>query len=249
MQCCVLNWHGRAGYQRRPLGVRNLRRGKPLLDSIDRIHRRWWRAVVVALQRLNEFRRRAHDRDTRDISLERKGVTFILQQDNRFARSLQRKLPMFGRINFAEWNLAIGVALRWIEHPELESRPEQPPQGVVQFSLGNQLVVHSLHQCRKRLPFTEAAFQIGSRLHCGSGGVGHVRSVVVASVHVGDSGAIAHDVAVEVPCVSQVVPKQHVAGAGGRTINGVVGAHDGLRMRLGNCSTERRQIGVFQVVG
>ncbi len=78
--------------------------------------------------------------------------------------------------------------------------------------------------------------------------MGHVGRVVVAGVDVGDGGAVGDDVAVEVPVVAEVLLQEHFVGAGGRTVDGVVGAHDGLRVGLSNGGAEGGQVGVFEVV-
>ena len=181
-------------------------------------------------------------------ALQRKRVVFVLQQNHRFARRLQRKLAVLGGIHLAEWNPAVCVTRRRIEHAELEARAEEATQGVIEFSFGDQLVVDGLAPARKSLPLTIPALEIGTGFHRGGGRVGHVGSIVVAGVHVGDGGAIAHDISVKVPGVAQMIAQQHGAGTGGRPVNGVISAHDRLRVRLGDGRAERGQIGVLKIV-
>ena len=98
------------------------------------------------------------------------------------------------------------------------------------------------------LALAEAAFEIGAGLHGVGGGVGHVGRVVVAGDDVGDGGAIADDVAVEVPGVAEVILQEHGVGAGGGAVDGVVGAHHGLRVGLRDGGAEGGQVGVFEIV-
>ena len=71
--------------------------------------------------------------------------------------------------------------------------------------------------------------------------MGHVGRVVMAGVHVGDGGAIADHIAIEVPCIAQVVLQKHGVSARGRTVNRVIGAHHRLGMRLSYGRTKRRK--------
>ena len=70
---------------------------------------------------------------------------------------------------------------------------------------------------------------------------------LVSLVHVDDGAAIGDHKALESPCVAEVLFQQHLAGAGGPPIDGVVGAHDGLHLALDDGGAERREIGFFEV--
>ncbi len=67
-------------------------------------------------------------------------------------------------------------------------------------------------------------------------------------VHVGDGGAIADHVAVELPRVAQMVAQKHGVGAGRRAVNRVIGAHHGLGVRFGHGRAKGRQVGVLKIV-
>jgi len=64
-------------------------------------------------------------------------------------------------------------------------------------------------------------------------------AVVDVGVHVGDGGAIADHIAVEVPCIAQVVLQKHGIRARLSAVNRDIGAH---------CRTERWQMRVFQIM-
>jgi len=70
----------------------------------------------------------------------------------------------------------------------------------------------------------------------------------MTGVHVGDGGAIADHVAIEVPCIAQVVLQKHGVGARRSTVNRVIGAHYRLGVRSSYGRTERWQIRVFQIM-
>ena len=78
-------------------------------------------------------------------------------------------------------------------------------QSIVKFGFGDQLVVCGLHQRRKSLALTKPALEIGAGFHRSRSGVSHVRSVMVAGVHVGNRGAVADDVSVKVPGIAQMI--------------------------------------------
>ncbi len=118
----------------------------------------------------------------------------------------------------------------------------------IDLGFGDQLLLNGLDERWKGLTLTVTAFQIGAGLHGGGGGVGHVRGVVVAGVDVGNGGAIAHDVAVEVPRIAEMVLQKHGVGASRRAVDGVVRAHDGLGVGFGDGGTEGGQVSIFQVV-
>ena len=68
-------------------------------------------------------------------------------------------------------------------------------------------------------PSPKAALQIGPGFQRGGGGVGHVRRIMVAGIHVGDRGTIADHIAIEVPVIAQMIAQQHGVGAGGRAVD------------------------------
>jgi hypothetical protein len=68
---------------------------------------------------------------------------------------------------------------------------------------------------------------------------------VVAVVDVDDGAAVGDDVALEVPLAAKLVLQQELVGAGGLAVDGVVGAHDGVGVALGDGGAEGGQVGVF----
>ncbi len=105
-----------------------------------------------------------------------------------------------------------------------------------------------LDECREGLAVAETALEIGARFHGIGGSLGHVRRVVVAGVDVGDGGAVTDDVAGEGPGGAKMIMQQHGVSAGRRAVDGVIGAHHGLRVAFGDGGAEGGQVGVFEVV-
>jgi hypothetical protein len=70
----------------------------------------------------------------------------------------------------------------------------------------------------------------------------------MAGEDVGGGGAVGDDVAVEVPRVAEVLLEEHGIGAGRGSVDGVIGAHDGLRVGLSDGGAEGGQVGIFEVV-
>ena len=132
--------------------------------------------------------------------------------------------------------------------PRRKRAREETAERGVEFGFRDEVLVHGVDESGIGLPFAEAALEIGAGFYRGGGGVGHVGSEVVAGVDVGDGGAIADDVAVEVPGIAQMIAQEHGVGAGGRSVDGVVGAHHGLSVGLGDGGAEGGQIGVLEIV-
>ena len=113
---------------------------------------------------------------------------------------------------------------------------------------GDQTLVDGVDEGGEGLAFHVAAFEVGAGFHGVGCGVGHIGRVVVAGENIGNGGAVGDDVAVEVPGVAQMIAQQHGVGARRSAVDRVVGAHRGLRVRLGNGGAEGGQIGVFEIV-
>ena len=60
--------------------------------------------------------------------------------------------------------------------------------------------------------------------------------------------AIGDDVAVESPILAQMLFKEHGVRTGGRAVDGVVGAHDRIRMAVHDSGAECRQVRVLKIV-
>ena len=132
--------------------------------------------------------------------------------------------------------------------PRLEAGEEEAMERVVEFGLGDEVLVDGVDEGGEGLALGEAALEVGAGFDGEGGGVGHVGGEVVAGVDVGDGGAVGDDVAVEVPGVAEVVFEEHGVGAGGGAVDGVVGAHDGLGVGFGDGGAEGGEVGVFEIV-
>ena len=108
--------------------------------------------------------------------------------------------------------------------------------------------MHGVDQSGEGLPLSESALQISARLHRGCGGMRHIWSVVMAGVDVCHGGAVTDDISVKMPGVAEMIAQQHGVGAGGSSIDGVIGAHDGLGVGFGHCSAEGGKVGVLEIV-
>src|SRR5271170_4156418 len=112
---------------------------------------------------------------------------------------------MLRRIVLAYWNSTIGIAGSGIEHAETKARGEEATQCGVDLRFCDEVLMYRVDESWISLSFAEAALEIGAGLHRSGRCVGHIGSEVVTSIDVGDSSAIADDVAVEVPGVAQVI--------------------------------------------
>ena len=72
--------------------------------------------------------------------------------------------------------------------------------------------------------------------------------MAVGLVEVVDGAAVGGDEAVEVPVVAEDVAEEHLAGAGGDFVDGVVGAHDGVGLAFDDGGAEGGQVGVPEIV-
>ncbi len=123
----------------------------------------------------------------------------VFEQHHGFARGLQRELTVRGRVDFGEGDATVGEAVGRVEHPEFEACAEEAAEGGVEISFWYQVAVNGFDECGEGLAVAETALEIGAGLYGVGGGLGHVRSVVVTGVDVGDGGAVTDDVAGEGP--------------------------------------------------
>ena len=249
MERGVLDGDGVACDECRALGVVHVGRGEALFDAVEWVDGLGRGSVVVALERLDVFGGGTDDGDRRDGGFEREGVVLVFEEDDGFARGLEGEPAVLGGIDFAEGDLAVREAGGRVKHAELEARAEEAMEGGVDFGFGDEVLVDGVDERGIGLALAVAAFEVGAGFDGGSGGVGHVGGEVMAGEDVGNGAAVGDDVAVEVPCVAEVLLKEHGVGAGGSSIDGVIGAHDGLRVGFSNGGAEGGQVGVFEVVG
>ncbi len=210
--------------------------------------RGWRRTVVVALQGLDELCVGPMTAMLADAGLEGKDVVLVFEEDHGFACGLEGEGAVLGGVVFGEGDAAVGEAGGRIEHAETEAGAEEAMEGGVDLGFGDEVLMDGFDESGEGLALAEAALEVGAGFDGGGGGVGHVGCVVVAGVDVGDGGAVADDVAVEVPGVAEVIAEEHGVGAGGRSVDGVVGAHDGLRVGFGDGGAEGGEVGVFKIV-
>ena len=248
MQRCVFDRHRQPFDEAGALGIGDFGGGEALFNPVERINRRRRWAVVVALQGLDEFCSGTDDCDATYTGFEGKRLVLIFEENHGLARGLKRELAMLRRVVLADRNATVGVAGRRIEHAETEACGEEAAQRSVDFRFCDEVLVHGIDESWIGLPFAEAALEIGAGFYCSGGGVGHIRGEVVTGIDVGDGGAVTDDIAVKVPGVAQVIAQEHGVRAGGRSVDCVVGAHDGLSMGLRDGGAEGRQIGVLEIV-
>src|SRR5580704_153575 len=108
--------------------------------------------------------------------------------------------------------------------------------------------MHGVDQSGEGLPLSESALQISAGLHRGCGSMDHIRSVMMASVDVCHGGAVTDDISVKMPGVAEMIAQEHGIGTGGSSVDGVIGAHDGLGMGFGHGSAEGGKVGVLEIV-
>ncbi len=155
---------------------------------------------------------------------------------------------MLGGVHFGHREAAVGEGFGGVEHAEFEAGAEEAAEGDVEFGFGDEALMYGIDECGIGLTFGEAALEIGAGFDRVGGSVGHVGRVVVAGEDVGGGGTVRDDVAGEVPVIAEVIAKQHGVGASGRAVDGVVGAHHGLRVGFGDGGAECGEVGVFEVV-
>src|SRR5580700_6848687 len=102
------------------LRVADVRRGEALFDAGEWVDRVGRRSVVVALERLDELGGGTDDSDRGDVGFEREDVVLVPEQDHGFASGAEGESAVRGGVDFAEGDLAVGVAGRRVEHAELE---------------------------------------------------------------------------------------------------------------------------------
>ncbi len=95
-----------------------------------------------------------------------------------------------------------------------------------------------------------AAVGVGTGEDAGGGAGCEVGGVVMAVGlgEVADGAAVGGDEALEVPVAAEDVAEEHFAGAGRDFVDGVVGAHDGVGVALGDGGAEGGQVGVPEIV-
>ena len=93
----------------------------------------------------------------------------------------------------------------------------------------------------------DAAREISAGLKRDRSRVHDIRRVVVAFGDVHDSAAVRDDESFEPPCAAQMILQQHLVGAGGVSVDGVVGTHDGLDVSVDHGGAEGGEVGFLEV--
>ena len=74
-----------------------------------------------------------------------------------------------------------------------------------------------------------------------------VGGLLVPVGNIDDGAAVGDHEALEAPGLAEVLLEQHLVGAGGELIDGVVGAHHGLHLAFGDGGAKGGQIGLFEI--
>ena len=215
------------------------------LDAVDRKRGVGGDGVVVAFNRGERSGVGTDDRDLFEAWLKRENAV-ILEQDDGLLGRFQGEGEVLRRVNDRKGDLCVLHFRRRIEHAELEACGEETLDGSIDFGLGNEVLVDGIDEGFIRL----AAVRVCAGFHRGRAGVRHVGRVVMASIgkEVADGAAVRRDEAMEAPVLVKVVLQELRVGAGGNVIDSVVGAHDGVGVRILDGGAEGREIGVFKVV-
>ena len=176
--------------------------------------------------------------------LERQSAV-VLEQDDAFFGGFARGLAVGFRRDGGERDAIERGAWR-IEHAELEARSVEALGGLCDQVFGDEPLAHGIGEgVEAGCPHT--AGEICASLQRENGGVLDIGSLLVALVHVDDGAAVGDDEAFEAPCVAEMLFQQHLVGAGGPIVDGVVGAHHRLHVALRDGGAESGEVGFFEI--
>ncbi len=203
-------------------------------------------AVVIALDRRQRRAVRPDDGDCLVPARFQRQNTVVLQQHHRLFRGLLRDSRVRGRVHFTEWNLCVQHGARGVEQPQPDACLKQAAQAHVDVRLLDEPRLHGIAEPA----VGAAAVGVGAGEQSGLVGMDgvRVRHVRVGPEEVVDGPAVGRHKAPELPVVAQDVDQQQLAAARGRAVQAVVGAHDGVGLRIDDGRAELRQVGVPQVV-
>src|SRR5690606_9051210 len=134
------------------------------------------------------------------------------------------KLPVFRAVDNLGGNPIIGVLSLRIKHAEAEPRAKYRRQFPVNFLSGDEPLLHGV----KQRFILRAAIQPHTCLDSQRGGLSLGSDNLMARVQVGNRPAVAYNVSLKTPLISQNVSKEGVAGTARLTVRAVIGAHHRL---------------------
>ena len=202
--------------------------------------------VVVAFKRGERGGVGANDRDGANAGLEGEEAGVVLEQDHGFPGGIEGERVVGGRTDNIERDAGVGDPGWGIEEAQTVAGEEEAFEGDVDLGLADKPFVYG---AGKRTVGV-AAVGIGSGADaCDRGGFGVRREAVTIFLEeVVDGAAIGGDEAAEVPITAEDGLEQLFVRAGGRSIDGVVGAHDRVGFRFGDGGAEGGEVGIPEVV-
>src|SRR5258707_14218746 len=105
----------------------------------------------------------------------------------------------------------MGTGLRGFEHPQLYRRGKQPTPSTIYVFIREQSLLHSIDE---RVALTShifhgnAADDVHARLHRRGNTLLHGGGIVMAFLNIARGPAVRDDVALEMPCITQVFLEQ-----------------------------------------
>src|SRR6187402_3552711 len=153
---------------------------------------------------------------------------------------------MCRRVHLCHRQARVGHLCRIVEETEAYACLKQTLQRGVHLALFNQPALHSARQAEIRLP----AGRIRTRLHASSGGLLLLLGEVVTDlcIKVVNRAAVRRHKATKAPVAAQNLLEKHIAGARGLAVDGVVGAHDGVRLAFDNRRTKSGKVRIPEIV-
>jgi hypothetical protein len=224
-----------------------------LLDAGERRRRSRGPAVVVAEQHAAVVGERPHHGDPGRRLRERQHPV-VLQQHDRLARELPRKLPVRGAVELAVGQLRRLHALERIEQPDLEADAQHALERRVDFDLAEQPLLHRVDVALEVgcVALVEesarGAVAVEAGLDREGAGFGGGLRVLVARLDIAHGVAVARHEPLELPVPAQRAVEQGLAGAARHAVDCVVDAHHRLHAALDDRGAERGQVGVLEVV-
>ena len=228
------------------LGVEDVGVGELGDDAVDGEDGVAGDGVVVAFDGGERGGVGADDGDGAEVGFQGEEAALIFEQDHGLVGGLESQSLVRGGVDLGEGDGGVGHFGGGIEEAETEARDEEALEGGVDLGLLDEAFVDGGGEGT----VGSAAVGVGAGADAGDGGGFGVGGEVVAVLleEVVDGPAVGGDVAFEGPVAAEDVPEEHLAGAGGGVVDGVVGAHDGVGAAFGDRGAEGGQVGVPEVV-
>lgn len=215
-----------------------------LLGTLQRADEVRSRAKVVSLQLGGGIGPRSDQGDGLDLLGQREGAV-VLEQDNALNSSLIRDVPSISLDNVLPAERAVLVLL--VKVSELDEVGIQTGHGALDLAAGDLASNKGLVQ----VPWVcLTAVNVGTGPQGAGGGRGLVAGVVVRVPDVVDGIAIGRDVAPfgEAPTLSQQGLQEEAVGAAGHAVDGVVRAHEAVRLCVARRSEELGSVVLGEVL-